>query len=71
MFETDAEMSRLNPDKLTELYSQRIPEVLSKNLSKLTPEEKKRLCDRILVLMAKAVHDHAFNPNQYISTEQL
>lgn len=71
MYLSEEAVARLNPDKLTEIYHQRIPEILSQGLSKLTPEEKKRLSDRILVLMAKAVHDHQFNPNQYISTEAL
>jgi hypothetical protein len=64
-------VARLKPDKLTALYQQRIPEVLSDNLSKLSPEEKKRLCDRIMVLLAKAVHDHEFDPNQYLTEDHF
>jgi len=64
-------VARLKPDKLTAIYHQRIPEVLNESLSKLTPEEKKRLADRILVLMSKAVHDHHFDPNKYLNTDTL
>jgi hypothetical protein len=70
MFETESEM-RLKTDKLTAIYHQRIPEVLEAGLSKLSPQEKKLLSDRILVVLSKAVHDHHFDPNQYLTTELM
>jgi hypothetical protein len=68
MFLNEDSDMRLVTDKLYSQYTQKIPEILYKNLSCLTPEEKKRLGDRILVTLAKAVHDHHFNPNDYLTT---
>jgi hypothetical protein len=64
-------MGRLDSDKLLEVYTQRIPECLKKRLSKLSPDEKMQLSRRVLVVLAKACHDHEFDPNLYLNTRPL
>jgi hypothetical protein len=59
---------RLTTDKLTETFSMRIPEVLAVALAKLSPHWKGELNRRLLVAIAKTVHDSKFDPSTYLST---
>ena len=58
----------LQMDKCTELYSMRIPEVLKVHLDKLTSREKNRLKQKLMLDMAKAVHESRFDPDTYLSS---
>jgi hypothetical protein len=65
------DVARIDADKLLEVYTQRIPICLKERLSKLSPDEKTQLSRRVLVALAKACHDHEFDPNLYLNTKQL
>ena len=58
-------------DKCIETFSIRIPEILKNNLDKLSPSQKATLKQELLYIMAKHVHDSAFNPEQYLSTKEI
>jgi hypothetical protein len=70
-FLNEENVARLETEKLLEVYTQRIPECLKNRLSKLSPDEKIQLSRRVLVLLAKACHDHEFDPNVYLNTRPL
>lgn len=61
----------IKTDKLHGQYTQKIPEILAKGLSDLTPEEKKKLNLQVMVTLAKAIHDHRFNPVEYLTTQDI
>jgi hypothetical protein len=48
-------------DKLTELYSIRIPEILKAHIDKLSPRRRKALNDAVLIAMARVVHEARFD----------
>ena len=62
---------RLHTDKLTETFSMRIPEVLAVALAKLSPHWKGELNRRLLVSIAKTIHDSRFDPSTYLSTTNV
>lgn len=62
-------MAELQADKLTELYTVRIPECTDKRLRRLSPHQKKSLNEQILIVIAKCLHDFSFDPNRYLSDE--
>ncbi|WP_289020372.1 hypothetical protein [Desulfobacter postgatei] len=64
-------MTEIEMDKLSENYTLRIPAVLWENLSKLPPRLKKILNERLMVEMARAVHESRFNPEQYLSSKEF
>ena len=64
-------MTGIEIDKCSENFSIRIPEILKLNLDKLTPPQKSKLKQELLFIMAKHIHDNAFNPEQYLSTRDL
>jgi len=55
-------------DKLTELYSIRIPEVLKIQVDRLSSPWRKRLNDAILITMAKVVADANFDPHLHLTS---
>ena len=54
-------------DKLDEKIEVRIPSILKKHLTILSPEEKKALNLDLLKLMARAVHLSRLNYSDYLS----
>ena len=62
---------RLTTDKLTETYTLRVPEILKDRVGKLSKTQTGMMNERILVVMAQAVHDAAFDPSYYLTTEDL
>ena len=64
----EVNLMSIEMDKLTETYSFKIPEILKVQLGSLTPEDKKHLNIKLMVEMAKAIHDSKFNPMAYLST---
>lgn len=62
---------RLITDKLTETYSLRVPEVTAVALSKMSAHWKCELNRRLLVAMAKTIHDSKFNPCDYLTTTEV
>lgn len=62
-------MAAIQADKLTKLYTVRIPECTDKRLGKLSPAQKKSLHEQILIVIAKCLHDFAFDPNRYLSDD--
>ena len=65
------QVERLECDKLTEIHSLRIPEVTAVALQKLSPHWKQELNRRLLVAIAKTIHDSKFDPSIYLSTSYL
>ena len=64
---TEERLMDIEIDKLTEQYTLKIPEVLKVGLSSLSPELKKQLNYKLMVQMAKAVHESKFNPELYLT----
>ena len=55
-------------DKLDETYSFRLPEVTKKQIEKLSPDFRKKLCMKLLLTTAEILHESNFNPRAYLST---
>ena len=56
-------------EKLTEIYTIRISDLLKVHIDKLTSEQKHVLNQRIRNEMAKVVHEFKFNPRDYLEEE--
>ena len=56
-------------EKLTEIYTIRISDLLKTYIEKLTPEQKHVMNQRIRNEMAKVVHEFKFNPRDYLEEE--
>lgn len=54
-------------DKLTEQYTLKIPEVLKVGVSSLPPNEKKQLNLKLMIDIAKAIHNNKFKPETYLT----
>ena len=55
-------------DKLTEMFSIRIPEVLKTEIDRLSVQARKDLNDAVLIAMTKVVHLSKFDPNDYLKS---
>jgi len=55
-------------DKLTEMFSIRIPEILKVEIDRLSPQAKKDLNAAVLVTIAKIIHDSKFDPFIYLKS---
>jgi len=53
-------------DKLTELYSIRIPEALKMHIDKLSPSRRRALNEAVLISMARFVHEARFD-SEYLN----
>jgi len=62
-------MDNIITDKLTETYTLGIPEVTKFQIDKLPAHFRKKLNAKILVEMAKIIHESKFDPNLYLSTD--
>jgi len=60
---------RLDTDKLTAEFSLRIPEITKADIDRLSKSAKRELNDRILVTMARAIHDARFDPQHYLKSD--
>jgi hypothetical protein len=57
-------------EKLTEIFNLRISPSLKQMVDQISNDEKKELNKRIRVEIARAVHNHKFNPDVYLEDEQ-
>ena len=57
-------------DKCTESFTVKIPEILKTNLDKLKAPQKSKLKQELLYVMARHIHDNAFNPAQYLTSRE-
>lgn len=64
-------MKEIEMDKLSENYTIRIPAVLWENLSKLPPLVKKNLNEKLMIEMARAIHESRFSPESYLSSRDF
>jgi len=62
------DLRNIEMDKCTASFAIRIPEILKADMDKLDAGQKKELNLRILVEMARCVHEYNFNPCQYLKT---
>jgi hypothetical protein len=60
------DVARLVTDKLTEEFTLKIPEVTKQRLDKLTKSQKKFLNERLLVAIARVLHEAEFDPIRYL-----
>ena len=60
---------RLETDKRTEEFTLRVPTILKAEVDRLSSHFKRRLNDRILVTMAKVIHEAKFDPRRYLVSE--
>jgi len=56
-------------DKLEVNFTLRIPEVTDKQIKRLPAPMKKKLNNRILVVMARTLHEADFDPRKYLRSE--
>jgi len=56
-------------DKCTEVFSIKIPDITKSKLEKLSPSQKKKLRDEILMAMAHVLHEAEFNPSLYLKSD--
>lgn len=56
-------------DKRTETYSLRVPEITKTKIDRLSPVWKSELNDKLLLTIAKVLHDSEFDPKIYLSSE--
>ncbi len=61
----------LEVDKLTEQFSMKIPEVLKVGLSSLSPDQRKKVNLRLMVEIAKVIHESRFNPETYLTSRDV
>jgi hypothetical protein len=61
-------MSRLETDKLTHRYTISIPSRLHTGLQRMNAVDRKKMNDRLMVLMAECVHRAMFDPLFYLKT---
>lgn len=64
-------MNTLDMDKCTEQFTLRIPEVLKIDLDKLTKSQKSDLIQKVILVMARAVHDSKFDPEMYVKSDDI
>jgi hypothetical protein len=64
-------MTGVSIDKCTENFSIRVPEVLKGKLDNLSKPQKAELKQRVMYLMARYLHENNFNPELYLSTQDL
>jgi hypothetical protein len=55
--------------KLLDNFSMRVPVITKKLIEKLTPVQKKKLNEKILITIAEVLHDANFNPIKYLKEE--
>ena len=67
----ELDLTGINIDKCSECFTVKIPEILKVNLDKLSPPQKSKLKQALLVVMAKHIHDNDFNPEIYLSSKDL
>lgn len=63
--------NNLGMDKCTEQFTLRIPEILKCDLDKLTKAQKTDLIQKIILVMARAVHDSKFDPELYVKSNGI
>ncbi len=56
-------------DKLEVNFTLRIPEVTKRQLERLPAAMKKKLNNRILLTMARTLHDADYDPRKYLKSE--
>lgn len=61
-------MDLTETDKLTELYSLRIPEITKAEVDRLPAALQKKLNHEILITIAKVIHESKFDPNLYLKS---
>jgi len=61
----------IETDKRTEQFNIRIPEILKDGLDGLTPKQKTDLYEKVLIILAKAVHESKFNPMIYLKSDDF
>ena len=61
--------NRIETDKLTAEYSLRIPEITKNLIDMLTKSQKSKLNERLLITIAKQLHDARFDPNHYLKID--
>ena len=59
---------RIEYDKLTEVYSLKIPKRLDVIISRMSVCQKREMNNRMLVAMAHAAHESIFDPCLYLRT---
>ena len=59
-------MPQFSADKLVEEYTLRIPECTKRRVDRLSKLQRKSMNEQILVVMAKFLHDAAFDPGRYL-----
>jgi len=60
------DLMHIETDKLTEQYTMKIPEILKVGMSSLTPDQRKKMNLRLMVEIAKSIHESRFNPESYL-----
>ena len=63
---SDAIMNGIETDKRTEIFSMRIPSITKALIEGLSPTDKTRLNDSILMTIAKCLHEAKFDPRLYL-----
>lgn len=53
-------------EKLTEVYTLKVPEMLKGMVDRLNPELKTKMNHEIRIIMAKIVHESKFRPEDYL-----
>ncbi len=64
--ESTDELEGLETDTVDALYTFRLPEITKILIDKLPPEQKKILNRKLLVTMARVLHDNEFKPSVYL-----
>lgn len=61
--------SRLVMDKCDAHYTFKLPSCLKDSIDKLSDTEKRLMKERILVVMARSIHDSNFDPTVYLNSD--
>lgn len=59
-------MGRIKHDKLTEIFSMRIPSVTKAGLDSMPSAWKTKLNERLLICIAQVLHESRFDPSFYL-----
>lgn len=62
------ELTGIEIDKCTECFTVKIPEILKHGLDKLSAQQKAKLKEELLIVMAEHLHKNDFNPAKYLSS---
>jgi len=62
-------LNSLEMDKRTEVFAIRIPKILKDRLDGLPKAHKDGLNERLIIEMARTIHNANFNPIEYLISE--